>query len=315
MRKAAARGDAAGSRSTAPVLIGLTSIRGRERALKRTLDSLLRQSLPPDARPVSLHLFLSHDPYLLDLGFTALPRFLQNRQCQSRQRGIQLHCHFVENTGSYRKLLPLIGLLDDRTTALDPYLITADDDTLYPRNWLRRLLNAQDRLNCVVGFRGRRMVVEEGRIAPYHRWIKHDPTLTEPHPLTVPTGKDGICYRLSQLHRDVLNWRQALQLAGHADDLWFKHHSLLLGVPSALLNASLSLEFPELTAAGRRIRPHRKSQAPHSLFLTINKRGGNDAVLERLMDASIYPLSGKQGQPSGSSLKPASAGSRRPAVG
>ena len=64
----------------------------------------------------------------------------------------------------------------------------------------------------------------------------------------------------------------------------------MLGVPSALLNASLSLEFPELTAAGRRIRPRRSTPPLHSLFLTINKRGGNDAVLERLMDASIYPL-------------------------
>lgn len=272
------------------MLIGLTSIRGREGALRRTLHSLLRQNLPPDGRPVSLHLFLSHEPYLLDRGFTAPPRFIERFQRQSRRRGIQLHCHFVENTGSYRKLLPLIGLLDDHRQALDPYLITADDDTLYPRTWLRRLLDAQDRLNCVVGFRGRRMVVVEGRIAPYHRWIKHDPSLTEPHPLTVPTGKDGICYRLSQLHRGVLDWRRALRLAGHADDLWFKHHSLLLGVPSALLNASLSLEFPELTAAGRRIRPHRKPAALNSLFLTINKRGGNDAVLDRLMDASVYPL-------------------------
>ena len=308
MHNATATGDGAGRGSSAPVLIGLTSIRGRERALKRTLHSLLRQSLPADGRSVSLHLFLSHDPYLLDRGFAAPPAFIQRHQRQSRQRGIELHCHFVENTGSYRKLLPLIGLLDDQTQALDPYLITADDDTLYPRNWLQRLLGAQDRLNCVVGFRGRRMVVEEGRIAPYHRWIKHDPSLPEPHPLTVPTGKDGICYRLSQLHRGVLDWRRALQLAGHADDLWFKHHTLLLGVPSALLNASLSLEFPELTAAGRRIRPHRNTPPLHSLFLTINKRGGNDAVLERLMDANIYPLSGPP-------LNPTSAGSSRPALG
>lgn len=308
MRDSGAMGETAGMGSTVPVLIGLTSIRGRERALNRTLDSLLRQCLPADTRPVSLHLFLSHEPYLLDRGFAAPPSFIQRCQRQSHQRGIQLHCHFVENTGSYRKLLPLIDLLDDRAKALDPYLITADDDTLYPRNWLRRLLDAQDRLNCVVGFRGRRMVVEAGRMAPYHRWIKHDSSLPEPHLLTVPTGKDGICYRLSQLHRGVLDWRRALQLAGHADDLWFKHHTLMLGVPSALLNASLSLEFPELNAAGRRIRPHHRTQAPHSLFLTINKRGGNDAVLERLMDASIYPLSGP-------ALNPTSPGSSRPAVG
>jgi hypothetical protein len=279
------------NRAPAPVLIGLTSIRGREGALRRTLDSLLAQSPPPDGRPVSLHLFLSHQPYLLDRGFAEVPEFIRGRIRRSRHRRIPLHCHFVENTGPYRKLLPLIEGLSPEEQARDPYLITADDDTLYPRDWLMRLLEAQDRLDCVVGFRGRRMVVEEGRLAPYHRWIKHDPSLVEPHPLTVPTGKDGICYRLSQLHVGVRQTQQALRLAGHADDLWFKHHTMLLGVPSALLNDSLRLEFPELTASGRRVRPANEGATPiHSLFLTINKRGGNDVVMRRLLDPSVYPM-------------------------
>lgn len=277
----------------APVLIGLTSIRGREGALKRTLDSLLAQTPPPDARPVGLHLFLSHTPYLLDRGFAEIPGFIRRRIRQSRHRRMALHCHFVENTGPYRKLLPLLERLTPEEQARDPYLITADDDTLYPRNWLVRLLEAQDRLHCVVGFRGRRMVVEGGRLAPYHRWIKHDPSLVEPHPLTVPTGKDGICYRLSQLHAGVRQTSEALRLAGHADDLWFKHHTMLMGVPSALLNDSLRLEFPELTASGKRVPPPSQNPTPiHSLFLTINKRGGNDAVMARLLDPSIYPLAG-----------------------
>ncbi|EDY37732.1 hypothetical protein CPCC7001_611 [Cyanobium sp. PCC 7001] len=277
-------------RKTVPVLIGLTSIRGREGALRRTLDTLLQQ-IPPDAsRPVSLHLFLSQEPYLLDQGFAAIPGFIQRRIERSRRTAIPLHCHMVENSGSYRKLLPMISLLSTEQRRQDPYLITADDDTLYPRTWLTRLLEAQERLGCVVGFRGRRMVVEDGRIAPYHRWIKHDPSLTSPHPLTVPTGKDGICYRLSQLHAGVCDLKAALRLAGHADDLWFKHHTLRLGVPSALLNPSLSLEFPELSADGRRVRPARRSVPLKSLFLTINKSGGNDAVMERLVDPEFYPL-------------------------
>lgn len=274
-----------------PVLIGLTSIRGREAALRRTLDTLLSQVQPSDGRTVELHLFLSLHPYLLDTGFSQTPDFIQRRIKETANKSIKLNCHFVENTGSYRKLLPLIDLLQEDQKELDPYLITADDDTLYPRDWLMRLLEAQDRLQCVVGFRGRRMVVEGGKIAPYHRWIKRDADLTSPHLLTVPTGKDGICYRLSQLHSSVRDTRAALRLAGHADDLWFKHHTLKLGIPSALLNPSLSMEFPELTAQGRRIRPSSKPSPLKSLFLTINKTGGNDAVMERLVDPEFYPLS------------------------
>ncbi|MFQ6539591.1 glycosyltransferase family A protein [Aphanothece stagnina] len=280
------------------MLIGLTTIRGREGALKRTLASLLGQIPPGDGRPVELHLFLSHQPYLLDQGFAETPAFIERLIRRSRRAPVRLHCHFVANTGPYRKLLPLLEMLTEEQQALDPYLITADDDTLYPRDWLIRLLEAQERLQCVVGFRGRRMVIEQGTIAPYHSWIKHDPSLLEPHPLTVPTGKDGICYRLSQLHAGVRDTGRALALAGHADDLWFKHHTLMLGVPSALLNPSLRLEFPELTASGRRIRPSRPSGPIHSLFLSINKSGGNDAVLRRLVDPTIYPLVEPSPEPS-----------------
>ncbi|MGL6134951.1 MAG: hypothetical protein ACRC1L_12300, partial [Prochlorococcaceae cyanobacterium] len=59
--------------ASAPVLIGLTSIRGRERALCRTLDSLLAQRLPAGGRTVELHLVLSRKPDLLDAGFADLP--------------------------------------------------------------------------------------------------------------------------------------------------------------------------------------------------------------------------------------------------
>ena len=54
--------------------------------------------------------------------------------------------------GLYRKLLPL--------------LITANDDTLYPRDWLRRLVAAQERWGFVVAFRGRQMVLEQGEVCP-----------------------------------------------------------------------------------------------------------------------------------------------------
>jgi hypothetical protein len=178
----------------APVFIGLTSIRGREGALKRTLDSLLAQQLPPGGRPVELHLFLSREPYLLDRGFGALPGFLRRRIWRSRLGpGLRLQVHWTANWGPYRKLLPLLERLTPEQQARDPLLITADDDTLYPRDWLRRLVAAQDRWDCVVAFRGRQMVLEEGEVVPYRDWRVNDERLLQPSLLTVPTGKDGIC--------------------------------------------------------------------------------------------------------------------------
>jgi hypothetical protein len=270
----------------APVLIGLTSIRGREGALRRTLDALLSQKLPADGRQVQLHLFLSREPYLLDRGFDRLPGFLRRRIWRSRlRRRLRLQVHWTANLGPYRKMLPLLELLTPEQKAADPLLITADDDSLYPPNWLRQLVAAQEHFGCVVAFRGRRMVIGEQGLLPYRQWLAHHPSLLKPSLLTVPTGKDGICYRLSQLDWRVIDHRLALQIAGHADDLWFKIHTLLTGTPAVLLHQSLSQQFPELTSEGRLLRENRSDKHVNpGLYLAINKKGGNDIVLQRCLD-------------------------------
>ena len=264
-----------------PVFIGLTSIRGREGALMRTLDSLLAQQLPADGRPVELHLFLSQEPYLLDRGFEGLPGFLQRRIWSSHLGpGLRLRVHWPANLGPYRKLLPLLELLTPEQQRLDPLLITADDDTLYPSDWLRRLVAAQERWGCVVVFRGRQMVLEQGEVVPYRDWRVNDERLLQPSLLTVPTGKDGIAYRLSQLDWRVRDVERALVIAGHADDLWFKTHTLLTGTPSVLLHHGMGQQFIELSSKGLALKRGVPGQPiGQTLFLSINKRGGNDAVL------------------------------------
>jgi len=265
------------------IQIGLTSIRGREGALLRTLGSLLRQSLQGVESVVELHLFLSREPYLLDRGFSAVPLALRRLQRPATPGRIGFAVHLVQNCGPYRKLLPLIQRLSPAQLAADPLLITADDDTLYPRNWLQRLLEAERRWGCVVGFRGRQLQIDsERRILPYGQWLKNDPQLLEPSLRTVPTGKDGVCYRLSHLHASVLDLPRAIALAGHADDLWFKRCTLLMGVPSVLLHHSFEQQFPELTGRGRRVGGKVRLEEDSSLFLALNKAGGNDRVMESL---------------------------------
>ena len=252
----------------------------------RTLDSLLAQQLPADGRPVELHLFLSQEPYLLDRGFEGLPGFLQRRIWSSRLGpGLRLRVHWTANLGPYRKLLPLLELLTPEQQRLDPLLITADDDTLYPSDWLRRLVAAQERWGCVVAFRGRQMVLEQGEVVPYRDWRVNDERLLQPSLLTVPTGKDGICYRLSQLYWRVRDVERALAIAGHADDLWFKTHTLLTATPSVLLHHSMGQQFIELSSHGVSLKRGVPGQPiGQTLFLSINKRGGNDVVLADCFD-------------------------------
>ena len=267
----------------ANIHIGLTSIRGREGSLLRTLNSLLRQSLDEVEGGVSLHLFLSREPYLLDRGFKRIPPSLLRLQRPSKPGRVGFAVHQVPNSGPYRKLLPLIEVLSAQQRAGDPLLITADDDTLYPPDWLQRLTAAERHWRCVVGFRGRRIKIDrEHGVLPYSHWLKNDPCLLEPSLQTVPTGKDGIGYRLSYLHASVLDLERAISLAGHADDLWFKRSTLLMGVPSVLLHHSFEQQFPELTGRGRRVGGRVRLHEDSSLFLALNKAGGNDQVMTRL---------------------------------
>jgi hypothetical protein len=134
---------------------------------------------------VELLLFLSRKPYLLDRGFAALPGFLRRRIWPSRLGpGLHLQVHWRVNCCPYCKLLPLLERLTPEQERLDPLLITADNETLYPRDWLRRLVAAQERWGCVVAYRD---------------WRLNDERLLQPSLLTLPTGKDGIWFKTHTL--------------------------------------------------------------------------------------------------------------------
>lgn len=278
-----------------PVLIGLTSICGRERALERTLQSLSSQILPLDGRRVELHLFLSNHPHLLDPGFKSIPAFLYRQQLLNRLLGrLSFSIHWVPNWGPYRKILPLLDLLTLGDIEEDPFIITADDDTIYPSTWLQELVTAQERWNCVVAFRGRQIVLRDGEFTPYNQWIVNSKRLLSPSILTVPTGKDGVCYRLSHIDWRVHNISKALLIAGNADDLWLKTHTLLTQTPCVLLHSHLHEQFPELSYSGKTIRQGILGQdIGPTLFLNVNKAGGNDIAWNRcLRYLRMYTRSG-----------------------
>ncbi|MEB3266020.1 MAG: hypothetical protein VKN13_05330 [Cyanobacteriota bacterium] len=264
------------------IFVGLTSIRGREWALRRTLQSLLRQKKLKDGSKINVYLFLSDHSYLLDAGFRGVPFVIADQIARSKLCSVKLSIRFTENIGPYRKLLPLAKIAREEGADPDPILITADDDTLYPRDWVQRLVNAQDRYRCVVAFRGRQIKLHNGSVGLYRSWAKKGQALLKPSLLTVPTGKDGVCYRMSQLHQDLFDDRHARLIAGHADDLWFKVHTLLTGTPSILLHSDLLQQFPELTKRGRVVDRRTSQDEIESLFLTINKIGGNDQTIARL---------------------------------
>jgi hypothetical protein len=244
--------------------ISLTTISARLPRVHRVVASLLAQVFPQDAFDVTL--YLSREPYLLDEGCPRPSAELADLLAASRGR---FSIEYVPNTGPYRKILPILGRLYALPQAAfsRALVVTVDDDTLYPPDWLRGLYAAYQEHRCVVGYRGRSMALERGQVAAYRQWSRTTPN--KPCLRTVLTGKDGILYSPLHLHPHVLNEQAALRVAPRADDLWLKAHALLLRVPAHAVHDTLTHEFPSVAP-----------DAPDvSLYESFNRRGGNDEAI------------------------------------
>ncbi len=237
--------------------ITLTTISSRVDSVVQTIKSLLRQSY----ENVRVRLYISREPFLLDLGFPEVPVPIADL---AQQSGGRFSYSFCPNIGPYRKLLPYLREFWGQSRTV----VTVDDDTVYPANWLASLLDAHDRYRCQVAFRGHRIVLNDGKIAPYRSWMKtkieHNPSV-----LILPTGKDGVLYNTAYFPIEVLNVEAALRLAPTADDLWFRWHLARNRIPVYLMNTDYRNALEE-------------NDYESSLYLNYNKGGNNDRAVADL---------------------------------
>jgi hypothetical protein len=240
------------------LIVSLTVISTRAGRLHLTLDSLLRQ----DFRDFEIRVHASRTPYLLDAGIIRVPE-----ACQALMRGDgRLRWDVVPNVGPYRKLLPVLA----DTAAQGALIVTADDDTLYPADWLSSLVSAFERQRCIIAFRGHNMEHGAEGFLRYRRWMMGRIT-DNPSVFCLPTGKDGVLYHPSFFHPSVLDVQQACRIAPTSDDLWFKWHSAANDVPVHVMNPDyMTHSLPETANGGP------------SLYQEHNKGGANDAAVARL---------------------------------
>lgn len=247
-------------------IITLTTISSRLDHIHLVIKSLLAQDFPVHAYEVRLH--LSKQAYLLDQGCPTLTGELQKLEMDNQGR---FSVVYVENTGPYRKILPVLNEVYeyDSDEFCRTLIVTADDDTFYPPYFLNQLYQNYLKYRCVIAYRGRSMEFDNGKLVPYNNWqrkIEANPSL-----LNVPTGKDGVLYSALHFNPRITEIALAEKYAPKADDLWIKAHTLLSGVPSFIINSDLRCEFNSVTGM----------EPDVSLYRSYNRRGGNDqAVIE-----------------------------------
>lgn len=209
------------------IVVSLTTIRSRLGNVDAVIASIMAQSV----RPNIVVLNISSEPFMLDEGITE--KDLSEYLICERRAG-RLMVSMVENTGPYRKLMPLALALDNSNAII----VTADDDVIYPPGWLSGLVNAHVRTGRSTAYRARAVYAKRGRIRAYDKWKMARPNgegsygelrLSSRRLLTVPTGRDGVLYRTEWL-RDHVLLGQLQQIAPRQDDLSFRSLLLVQGI-------------------------------------------------------------------------------------
>ncbi|NAW34721.1 glycosyltransferase [Halomonas alimentaria] len=189
------------------LILTLTSTSSRLAVLKYTLLSLLDQKHKAD----KIVLCISKSPYLIDEGIKDLPEWLSYMVSQG-----EIEINWVENTGPYRKLIPVYRSADE-----DDWIVTCDDDVIYAPEWLESLVKtAQQYPSAIVCGRARRpsknpLGIRQGYmswpIVPLGSRGKH----------LLPIGIAGVLYRKNLLDKETMYSDEFKKLAPKQDDLWF----------------------------------------------------------------------------------------------
>lgn len=184
------------------LIISLTSYPARFPSLHLTIKSLLDQSVRPD----QIVLWIAHDD------IAVLPDTLTSLQSERFRIGA---CDDIRN---FKKILPTL------TEYPDAFIVICDDDTYYPDDWLKGLVDAFDpQQPSIVCYRCHRLgYTPEGRLAPYRSWVRNDVgdnggTLTRN---VLPTGNGGVLYPPGSLPPETTNLEMIRQLSATSDDVW-----------------------------------------------------------------------------------------------
>lgn len=196
------------------LIVNLTTTRQRFYLLRYTLVSLVEQTLRAD----KILVWLSEEPYLRDKGMAGFDyaECLEEWMPDYKEKGIEIR--HTKNTGPYRKLIPCLREAKD-----DDVLVTADDDIIYRRDWLSRLIkefytSGGDKAVAARVRKIRRNVL--GVIQSYVCWrvVTERSFLSEDYVITFGAGA---VLRKSFFRTQDIENNDFVFISPTADDLWY----------------------------------------------------------------------------------------------
>jgi len=184
----------------APVVVSLTSHGRRVEDVALTIESIGAGRV----RPKRLILWLDNPST-----FESLPQPLRSQQ----KRGLEVL--LTENYGPHTKYFPYARSSERHVLPL----VTADDDILYPRYWLARLLAAYDEAPELVScYRASVVKLLGDAIAPYDSWPRCKDV--EASVTRFATGVSGVVYPPAMLDELASRGDAFRATSPRADDIW-----------------------------------------------------------------------------------------------
>lgn len=208
LRNLAATGPVTGS---APVVVSLTTYGQRIDSVPVAIESIARGTV----RPRRLVLWLDN-PELLE----SLPEPLRRLE----RRGLEIR--LSRNYGPHTKYYPYVRSTSRHTVPL----VTADDDIIYPPNWLALLVDANRRHpDAISGHWVSIMGVAGNRVAAYETWARARDTAVRP--ANFAPGVSGVIYPPAMLEELKQHGEGFLSTCPGADDIWLHWVALQARIP------------------------------------------------------------------------------------
>lgn len=211
------------------IVVSLTSYGSRLATVHLTIESIGRGH----ARPQRIILWT--DP---GISLDSLPLTLQ----RLRGRGLEIQ-ESPARLGPHTKYYPYVASVANHEVPL----VTADDDSIYPRGWLSRLQSVSaEHPTDIICYRAHRVSFgPDGAFAPYNAWGQTRDAQSSP--LNFATGVSGVHYPavfLNQLRDAGLGF---LSCCPNADDIWL-HFQAVDGGYAIRQVGDLPRKYPELAS-------------------------------------------------------------------
>lgn len=241
------------------LIVSLTSYPKRMYDIHLCLYSLLTQSLKPD----KVVLWLAEEQFPdkeLDV-----PRKVR----ELTRWGLEIK--WCEDLKSYKKLIPALKEYPD------DYIVTADDDIFYQKDWLNTLWSTHERTGAkITAHRCHKVLIKNDRVLPYAKWQKNLSVDSICSPLNFPTGAGGVLYAPRSLHTDILDMETAREVCPNGDDIWFWAMAIRASSYATLSDSPMN--------AISYINPARELNLLSDGTLAENNlQGGNDVQIQHLL--------------------------------